>query len=780
MKRLVDLVLRHPGALVCLYFVLGVYAAVVHGRGASYDFSFNSMAPTETIQFRRAQEFKEHFGESDELFLVVFTDDPLLTNENLAVIDRVTHAIEALDHTDSVLSLTNAKDIQGTDDGLDVPLFIDPESLPVTQDELRRLAARVVDDPITSGTVISADGKTAALIGRLIGWAEDPIVRIEYFDEVHEILDREGGGHEFHISGVPYLDRALMSHIQSDTVRFLPLTAVGFGLLLWLAFGQLRATWMTIVPVIIAGLVAVGAITWSGESMTLLTSEGLLINLITVIGLSDCVHLLNRYAEDVTRSAASTLGERMAALRTSMSHIGVACFLTSATTAVGFVSLTLSGIPTIRQFGAAGALGIGMAYVAAVIVLPALIVLMEGWKLGPIRAPGRHDLLDSILDRVVDSLLAKPKLYIGTVVAVLVFAALSILNVRIDNRFTQDLKANDPAVLALNFVEDHMGAAFPLEIVAEGDGPNQAKNPAVLAGLDAVGRDLVKLPQIHTVVSPAEFIQKMNRAMNEDDPRYETLPDSQDLIAQYLLLFELAGGDNEFDRLVNYDYSQARMTLMMKDGPPAKFYEVVEALNASAEGRFPENVSVHVSGDQPLLYTVTERLIKTLLRSLYFAMPVIFLITGLAFRSVRMGLLSVLPNVFPITVGMGALGLLGMPLRFSTIVAFPIAFGLAIDDTIHFLTRYRSERAAGLSVDDAIRRTIRTAGRAMVLTTVFLLVGYAVMFTSNFRAMMHMSGTVIVILAAALFGDLLALPALLKVFDSDGQVVGADQRAETV
>ncbi|TFH21848.1 MAG: hypothetical protein E4H03_09710 [Myxococcales bacterium] len=210
------------------------------------------------------------------------------------------------------------------------------------------------------------------------------------------------------------------------------------------------------------------------------------------------------------------------------------------------------------------------------------------------------------------------------------------------------------------------------------------------------------------------------------------------------------------------------MTAIIKDVPSEVYWSIVDELERIEGGRLPPGVDIRVSGEGPIWRSAAPVLISTLVRSLYLAMPLIFLVTALAFRSVRLGLISMLPNLLPLTIGLGLLWPLGISLRFSTITAFPIAFGLAVDDTIHFLNRYRSESAAGKTREQAVRATIMTTGQPILLTSVLLIAGFSVLLLSNFLGMVHVAVLDCIILTMALFGDLLLLPALLLLFGPDG------------
>jgi len=758
--RLVRLVARHRWAIIASFVVACLAGAYVHATRAYYDMTYRTMAPRHTPEAAAFERFSEVFGTANDVFLIAFHDVPLLSDRNLAMIGRITDRIEALDGTHSVTSLTNALDIVGHDGTLDVVEFID--GMPDGETSRAQLAQRLTTDPVLAAGLISRDGTTAALMVRIDEGKQDFDFWSAYFGDVSRILDEEGRGRvEFHLAGYPYISNMLLRYMIQDTVRFIPLTMSLMAVFLWLSFGRLRAMWMPIVPVVVASTLALGALTACGLPMSLLTGQGVLTTLIMVIGISDGIHLLARYDED---AADDPTADAPTVLRTTLRHVGSACFLTSLTTAIGLASLAVADVPSVRDFGIFGALGVGLAYVGALVLLPALILVVERGRKATPRKTATATWIDRILAWIADFV---PRRRISIMVGACLLLAVSLAATPlavIDGRPALDFKKSDPVRRSLDFLERTLGGAYPLEVLIDGGGPDGIKNPELLAAVDHVKQGLESLPDVARVTSPVEFIKKMNRAMDDNAPDAYRLPATSDAVAQYLLLFEMAGSDGEFDRLVNYDYSIARMTAITADVTPPRYEALIQAVDRLKDGQLPDGTDLYVSGEGPVWQSAAHTLIATLIRSLYIAMPLVLLVTGLAFRSARLGTISILPNVIPLTLALGLLGPLGITLRFSTITAFPLAFGLAIDDTIHFLARYRSELRSGATVDEAVHRTITTTGRPMFLTSAMLVAGFSVLFVSNFLGIIHVTILMCVILVSALFGDLLLLPALLLTF----------------
>jgi predicted RND superfamily exporter protein len=777
--RLATLVVRRPFAVIGLFVALCAGAAWIHAQNARYDFSFHTMAPTSTEAYARWIRFVATFGNDNDTYLIGFRDDPLLTNENLERIARITERLEALDITATVTSLTNTLDIRGEGDVLDVVEYVG--DIPVSETELAELGRRFADDEILVGNMISEDGKTTAIVGRILPGYSDPEIRTAYFDLVDEILaDESAGNVEFHTAGIPFMDANIMRHMLRETRVLIPAVLIVMSVSLWLVFGSLRMIWMPITPIVIAAIVTLGTISGVGLPMSLLTGQGFLTTLIVVIGLSDGVHLMNRYGEDL--AAGGPDPDRKEALRSTLRHVGRACLLTSVTTAVGFGALAFSDIPTTREFGIFGAYAIGLAYLGAVVFLPACIVATDKIRFRSPRPPGDDGWMTRGLSAAAEFSIARPRTVLAAGIIVFLASAALSTRVRVDNRFTQGLRYNDPGRVATRFFDTNMGGTYPLEIIVEGDAPDAAKSPEVLAAMERVRVGLEAMPNVAKVYSPVVYIKKMNRALAGGGDESYSIPETGDAVAQNLLLFEMAGGDGEFDRLITYDYSTVRMVAFLHDMPPPEYRKIVDRLREIASENLPPGIRIYESGGEPLFHTVTERLVGTLIRSLYLVMPVAFVIIGVAFRSFRFAVISILPNLLPLTIGLGFLGAADISLRFSTVIAFPVGFGLAIDDTIHFLARYGEERRSGLSCLPAVRRTLVTSGRAMILTTGMLILGYVTMLLSAFLGVVHMGLVIIVILAAALFGDLLVLPATIVLFDraetTKGKAAGLSDPSE--
>ena len=678
------------------------------------------------------------------------------------MVERITDRIESLEGTESVTSITNTKDIRGADDGLEVEPFAG--ELPLSAKALGELARRLTTDPIVSGVLISGDATTTAVVGRLLPDVLTTEGRERYFTALETILAEEGPGITFEVTGLPHMFRTLQHHVDRDTALLTPMINVVFALLIWFAFGQRRMMWIALVPIYIAAMLTVGSLMLSGRPMTILTAQGLVVILIMVIGMCDCVHLIDRYRQEVARDPGAP---RFEPLVTAIKHVGKACLLTSVTTAVGFSGLIASEIPTVRDFGIFGTLGVLYAFLTAVLLLPACIIVVERRWTSPPPPLGHAEWATRGLDAIARLTTRWPRVIIGAGVVVLVASLALIPRVRSEILWADILKPSDPALLAFDFLNEEMSGGFLYPVVVKGAEPDAVKAPAFLALLDEIKDALEALPYIGKVATPSTYLRKTNKALHEDREDAFVFPESREAVAQNLLLFEMAGGDNEFDRLTTYSYDVVRLLAYSPDLPSATYDELAAVVAGFAARAREIGAEVYLSSIFPVRREAGTNTVTTLVVSLAMALPLVFVVMMITFRSIRLGLISVLPNLLPIAVGMGMLGLTDLPLSASSVVAFPIAFGLAVDDTIHLLYRFNQALEAGQDTVGAVRSALVGTGRAMVLSTVFLIAGFSVFFAASYQAVINLIIILHTVLLTAIVGDLLVLPALLVVFAKD-------------
>jgi len=510
----------------------------------------------------------------------------------------------------------------------------------------------------------------------------------------------------------------------------------------------------TLAAVLLPMAVVIASASWIMATMVLTGQQVNMLSvalptLMLVIGIADGVHLLAYYFQRRVAGEGADM-----AVRQTFVKLGWACVLTSVTTSIGFASLAVARLETVRNFGLLAAVGIGFAFIANILLIP---IGLSWLRPEPPAVTRRRD--DTWLVRVLEHLgrmsARHPWRTLAWSLSLIVVVAAGGRLVQVESRMFEELGDDDPVVLTHRQLEEDLPgvSSYALDVLTE---PGRADDPDVLALLDEMAQMAQSHPAVGRAVGLSTVLREMNRAMHGGDAAFATVPDDPALIAQYLMLAE--GGLTE--RLINEDRSRTHVWMR----GPETVTSVWEELRADLEARAaqaPAGVDILVTGSSSMGKRALGLIIGDILRSLLGATVVIFVLMALLFRSLRIGLLSMIPNLIPLAITVGVMGYAGITLRTSTVIIFSISLGLAVDDTIHFLVRFRRERAAGVPLEDAVVETMRGAGRPIVYTSFLLIGGFWILILSSFNAIRDVGILGGVTLISALLADLVVLPALL-------------------
>jgi len=336
--------------------------------------------------------------------------------------------------------------------------------------------------------------------------------------------------------------------------------------------------------------------------------------------------------------------------------------------------------------------------------------------------------------------------------------------VNIESYILEELTEENQIVLANHVMENDMMGVFPYEVQVGAGGAEAALEPEFLRRVDQLETFIASQPWIRKTLSVVDILKEMHQAMHGGDPAYYRVPETRELVAQYLLLYEMSGNQEDLDVLITTDHSFVRLACQGIDMGTRNFFRLKGTTEEKAAALFRTPESFHVTGRSLLAQRALNNVIRDMLTSIFSAFLIIFVSVALLYRSFKVGLLSMLPNVIPLVFTMGFIGLMGLNLRTSTVVTFAISLGIAVDDTIHYITRFREELVRCGDYTLAMYRTLKSAGRAIVLTTLIMIAGFLVLRVSEFRATQDFGLLASITLGSALIGSLVFLPTAINLF----------------
>ena len=405
-----------------------------------------------------------------------------------------------------------------------------------------------------------------------------------------------------------------------------------------------------------------------------------------------------------------------------MRHIGAACLLTSFTTAIAFASLGISTNALLSQYGIFASLAILAAYVVMITLLPILLLRWGEGAESRKRKPQTGARLEQALEHCANICIGHRWILFIAGLCVVAFSFFGALRTGMSNNLFEFYK-EDSAVYQTNLtMEESLAGIIPYSISFEGE-VGTFKDPSFLEKVSLLQQALEKDPLVGKTLSLADFVKEMHRALNGEGALESEMPASREAVAQYLLLFSMSGHEEELERLVNHDYSWGNIDVRCRSTDSdiiSEHLRRVDGLIRSSFGEEHTPVKVTVTGSGVFAYETLDDLMENMIRSVFLAVVIIFIVITLGFRSIRIGLMSMIPNLIPVLLTYGAMGWLGVKVQLSTVVVFTISLGIAVDDSIHFLARFREEFRKDGDCEGAIRSAFKGAGRAIVHTTVIL------------------------------------------------------------
>jgi uncharacterized protein len=760
---LVRLIVKHPWKwLVAMLAITACLAPFV--VRIPFVFDIAEMFATDDPAVEPNDRFRALFGRDDNIVIIAWSDPELLSPAGIAKIERISNALEEHEGVDSVLSLTTAKEIRGTDDGFGlVPLV---ELGNVETMDFAALLDHLNTDPLWQRMLVGEKGDATAIVVQLEHDVNHETGREKLFASIDKMLVEEGG--EYHWGGVPVIRSAFVGYMKHDVRTFIPLTIVVCLFLTYLLYRNFR-------PVLLILVINVGTVIWTfglmglaGGSINIITIA--LPTLLMVMGTAYGVHLVGRYIEELSAGK-----DRDEAVATTLRHLTLAIFMTSLTTGVGFLSLLVMRVRLVRMFGIYAALGVMVAFAITIMFLGPMLLKLK--PLGGATVAGfggdrfRRYLLWNW--RVV----RERKYLVAAISGLLAVASIyGITQIEINARLMIEMDPKSKEYVANDFLEEHLAGVISLNLMVVGE-PDAFLQPEMLRKLDKVytyareGTLANGEPAVDHALAFSEIVKVMNMAMHEGAPAYRRIPQftpeeggevrARQAVAQYLLLY---GDPDDFSGLVTPDYHAARLVLRLKDRGTKVFRPIERDLLTFARETFGDDATVEVVGETVMAGYIVNRLVRDMTKSLVLAAFVIVLVFFALFRSLRLGLLAMIPNILPLVVTMAALGYLGVVLRTSIVMVFSISLGIAVDDTIHFVTRLRSESRQGKSLDEAIGATFLGTGRAIVFTSVILFAGFSLLIFGSFLPSRNFGWLSALTMVTALIGDMFLLPALIYIF----------------
>lgn len=690
------------------------------------------------------------------LFAIAPQDGDVFRRETLAAIESLTQNAWQIPFCRRVDSLTNFQHLRADGDELIVRDLVE-DALSLNDDELDKIKRVAFAEPLLRGRMVAASGDTTGLnvVLQLPGKSFDETQRA--VDAARQLADEvmaEHPGLEIHLTGFAMLNNAFKEAAMRDMATLAPVMYGVIILFLALLFRSIYATFATLLVVGFSSAAAIGAAGWVNWVLT--PPSTIAPTLILTLAVADSVHLLKGM---FVRLAAGD-SQRQALIEAIRLNLWPV-FLTSATTTVGFLSMNFSDSPPFRDLGNLTAIGVTTAFIVSVTFLPAMVSLL------PIAA--RRSAAEMRWTWITDLVEKRRRLVLVTMGLLVIGLGLAVPRNELNDQFVEYFDRSVPFRVDSDFAVDRLTGIYQIEYSLGAGSSGAISEPSYLEGLERFSAWWLEQPGVVHVRGLPETVKRLNRAMHGDQEVFYRLPASRELAAQYLLLYELSlpYGLDLNDEL-NIDKSASRFTVTLGRLSAKELIAAAERGEAWLRDHAPQIEVSHGVGPSLMFAYLTQRNIKSMLLGTFIALVMISFFLVLAFRSVRYGLLSLIPNLAPAVMAFGLWGLMvgQVNVGLSTVVAMTL--GIVVDDSVHFFTKYlRGRREHGLDATAAVRFAFRSTGEALWTTSVVLTAGFCVVAFSSFDLNSSMGKLTAITIGLALVADFFLLPALLIELDRE-------------
>jgi predicted RND superfamily exporter protein len=755
MKRYFNFIVRNPVPTILATLAVSAFFLSCLPR-LDRDESVDRMLPERDEVLRYTREAEKVFGHDEFLVVAVAAPDPF-TAETVGKVSRLSRELQFVPGVQEVISATNAKNFRGDPSNLWTEPLVDPARPPRSAEALARYRRELTGNDLFVRSLVSPEGTALGIVVRL---AEDADKR-KLVAAVQSVVDRNRGPERIVLSGSPAINLQVGRAMGRDMGRFFPLGIAVVLVSLALSFASVRGVALPFLTLLMTVLWTLGTMAALGRPISVI--DTMLPTLLLAIGCSYGIHVMTEYYRPAP-------GEEEPRGRTAaaMTRIGPTVLGVGATTVAGFLSLALNDTPILRQFGAVAALGVVYAMVLCLTFLPASLSLLRlpagGKRRFRLRVP-----LDPMLARIGALNRRRPAAVAGVGLLVAAAAFAGCPRLRIETNALNFFRPDDPVRADVAFVGRHFGGTIPLRTVIDTGRPGGALEPEVVAAMADYQAYLRTFPEVGKTVSVLDFVRSTNLALHGGDPAFDRLPAEPGKAEAYWTLYSLGSNPDDVRPLIDEERAMATVTARLQQvGPDGsalgtrRTAEIVAALEAYAAKRFPPGVRVVPTGRARDIVRTSDYLVSGFVKSLAGAVVPVLLVSAFLFRSLAGGAIALLPPALAIAINFGAMGWLGIPLDIATALVSSLAIGIGIDDTIHFILRYRERvRAFPAGAGGAMEEALREAGPPIVTSSTALAAGFAVLAVATFRPVVYFGGLTALAMVVTPLAALFVLPSAL-------------------
>jgi len=749
--KIVRFAIRYRFSLITVIFSITAFSAIEFYKNLNNSDNglpvwFEKSDPI----YQEYQSFLKTFG-NDRFVLLGFDLPDVFSEEGLRFIKTISEALKNLPIIERVESITNVQDMHGTEDEILIQPLVG--QVPHDAQELQKLKEKALADPDYINNLVTLDGKTVGIWAK-INVANTVAGNLLVRKTVREMIQKLNTAHyPSYLAGSPITDAAFNELAVGDQLFFIVAMPIVMILMLFIFF---RSFLVAVIPTLMQSVVILWTLALYYKcGLKLNIVSGMLVTVLMAVCIADSVHMILEYYRNRNEGL-----HRNEALVQASSSLWRPCLYTALTTLAGFISFQSSQIPPINHMGVFSAIGVAIAFLLTIFFIPVLLSLFPEPK-KEITLHVNNKFVSNLLERVFQLTVSHPK-KIGSIFAVtLVIAGIGFLNLKVETNLLEYFPESGRERQDLEFFNKKLAGVGVYDVVLKSKGHSIANDPQVLKAIESFRKEAMAQPLSTAFYSHVSYIKKINQAFHNNDPSYAVIPDGRNEVSQ-LLFLAASSGETEIDQYKTPDDSQIRISMRTNSMKSEEMGKYLAGIKNIAHQKFdPLGVDILITGYVPLWVKLDLDILKSQIISFCVAFVAVALMMIFFLKSWKVGLISMIPNVVPIFYTMGIMGFTGVHLNVSTVLIAGVTVGITVDDTIHYLTRFKELFHQTKDYTKAIQDSNASVGAAIIFTTTVLTLGFGMMVFGSFMPSIYFGGMSAVTLFISVICEIFMMPLLL-------------------
>ncbi len=759
MEKILEKLLNYKWLSMIVILAVSGYFIFEMKENTSMETNLDKYMPQEHPAFIYSNKAEEWFNINDGIIIAIENKNGIYNTETLDTLKQLTKRFQKFDEIekDDVTSLYNADNIVGTEDGLDVKRFF--KRVPKTAEDLKALQEKVRKNEMVYGRLVSENEQVTVIVAEI----GDDVFTPEFYDKILTSAKlSETDDIKIHVAGRPIVEGEMALLGPADMKKMVPIVILVIFLVLFITLRSFKGTMITLGVVFLSTIWTFGLMATVGIPIYAIST--MIPVMLIAIGVADGIHLYSHLHTFVDHNPTAS---KLDATKDMIKHLWKPVVMTSVTTAVGFISLLTSEVYPVKYFGIFTAFGVMIAMVFSLVFLPAGIMIFglpKAKKLNHDEDKEGHSH-SKLANNFAKAVIKYRYISIIGSAAIIVLSIIGMQKIWINSSFLDKFEKDSDIVQTDKFINENFGGTSTLNLILDANGEkDKFKEPAVLKLVDKMQKDVdARLQVVGNTFSLTDYIDRMNKVMNADKEEFNTIPDSKNMIAQYLLLYEMSGDPENLNKVVDYDYEKLNVTFQLKKDDSKSINSAIDIIHSYEDEFKKMGISMNYAGSGYKSLVFTDLILEGQIKSLVLSLLIIIVLISLMFKNIKIGLISSVPIILTAAISFGIMGFLNIPLSSTTALLSSIAIGIGIDYAVHFLEQYRANAANHSNKLKVAQLTMAHSGKAIIFNAIVVIAGFSVLMLSVFPPNRELGALVSLNMFTSFVGTLTIMLVLLYI-----------------